>query len=76
MKISGQMVSPRDEAFVNQYIKEDVNYQLKQLKFSREGVNLSTRDCSNSAIVTTKVQSILSLFIEVENTFRLIAQRV
>ena len=76
MKISGQMVSPRDEAFVNQYIKEDVNYQLKQLKFSRDGVNLSTRDCSNNAIVTTKVQSILSLFIEVENTFRLIAQRV
>ena len=74
--ISGQMVNLFDEAFVNQYITEDIKHGLNLLRISRQSVNQSSGQCSNSAIVTTKAQYVLSLFTEIDNALRLIGRRV
>jgi hypothetical protein len=76
ISISGQMVNNMDESFVNKYITEEINYGLKLLSNLRKSVNLSAGHCSNSAIVTTKAQYVLSLFTEIENAFGLLARRI
>lgn len=76
VSISGHMTNNIDESFVNRYITEDTNYGLKLLSNARKSVNLSAGHCSNSAIVTTKAQYLLSLFTEVETALRLLARRI
>jgi hypothetical protein len=76
VSISGQMLNPIDESFVNRYITEGVKHGLNLLQLSRKSVNLSSGHCSSSAIVSTKAQYVLSLFTEIENALRLIERRV
>ena len=70
------MMNPADETYVNQFIGEDISYGLRSVGLSRQSINLSAGHCASSAIVTTKAQSILYLFTEIESALRLISRRV